>query len=147
MSGALKKVPKEVRRIASKNAITDAMGNSVSRYSGPEGFLRYDLQKLAAKNGYENDTRILEGNPTTPLTKSDTHALAADQLDIFGVQAERALEEERIAAADAARAAIRPLPDPNEIARARRRKEARKRSRGRASTVLSDGYDGGALGG
>lgn len=139
MGGTFKKVTKEINRFGAKNVVGDAMGSDFHKYApiGSQGREKYDLQKYAGKAGYDSDSDIIAGNPTTPLSKSDSMTKTNDPLDLFGEQEADAVKN----AEEEAKANYRPptaIPDEDEIKRVQRRRSSRRRGRGRSSTVLSD---------
>lgn len=139
MSGVFSGVAQGARHIAA-SGIWGKVNNVLTM--GASGYVQ-------RRRNY-TDTDILEGNPTTPLSKSDTATKIADPLNLTGEPGRDAARN----AAAAAAAAVKPpqaIPDIEEILRVRRLAAARSRSRsGRASTIFGDSGDyssGDALGG
>lgn len=142
MSGAFSGITNKVKKIASKNSIGNMTRDAADNPFADPVFRA--AGETLRKDG-KSDTEILEQNPTTPLSESDTATQIADPLNLTGepeADAVRKAEEE-------AKANYRPtpLPDADEIKRVRRNQERKRQRRGRASTSLSDYGSDAGLGG
>lgn len=148
MSDVFKPVTKMVKQTASRGIVS-----KLHRYKPAAqlpGSPEFNVARTLERSS-KDDTTILEDNPTTPLSDSDSATKINDPLNLTGepkADAQRDADEESARVAAQARANLRPLPDEEEIARQQKRSAARRRSSGRSSTIVSDAsYGSDSLGG